>query len=150
MRRFSVSALLLACLAFPARAAENAPRPIAIDDFAKLRRVAEPQRSPEGEWVAYTVGTTDVEKDKRDTDLWMARWDGSREVRLTSSTDSESTPRWSPDGRYRSFLAARGEEDEKKKGAQAEGCENVVGYAFLPLYPNDKCGLPVGGGAARR
>jgi len=129
MRRLLAPVLLLSCLPLPALAAEAALRPIAIDDFARLRRVAEPQRSPEGDWVAFTVGTTDVEKDKRDTDLWMARWDGSREVRLTSSPDSESTPRWSPDGRFLAFLAARGEEEEKKKGAQVWLLDRAGGEA---------------------
>ena len=98
--------------------AQAAKRAIAPDDFARFRGVGDPQRSPDGKWVAYTVSTIDLEKDKRDTDLWMASWDGKEEVRLTSSPDGESSPRWSPDGRYLSFLASRGTEEEKKAGAQ--------------------------------
>jgi dipeptidyl aminopeptidase/acylaminoacyl peptidase len=98
--------------------AQAAKRAIIPDDFARFRSVGDPQRSPDGKWVAYTVSTIDLEKDKRDTDLWMAGWDGSEEVRLTSSPDGESSPRWSPDGRYLSFLASRGTEEEKKAGAQ--------------------------------
>ena len=61
----------------------------------------------------------DAEKDKRDTDLWMVSWDGSQRVRLTSTAESsESRPRWSPDGKYLGFLASRGDDEEKKKGAQ--------------------------------
>jgi dipeptidyl aminopeptidase/acylaminoacyl peptidase len=37
---------------------------------------------------------------------------------LTSSPDGESRPRWSPDNRYLAFLASRGDEEQKKKGAQ--------------------------------
>jgi dipeptidyl aminopeptidase/acylaminoacyl peptidase len=107
----------LAWLAVPA-AAQSAKRPIVLDDLSKVRAVGDPQRSPEGQWVAYTVGTTDAEKDERDTDIWMTRWDGSEHIRLTSSPDSESRPRWSPDGKYLAFLTSRGDEDEKKKGAQ--------------------------------
>ena len=95
-----------------------AKRPITLDDHSRLREVADPQRSPEGAWVAYTVRSIDVEKDKRATDIWMARWDGSEEIRVTSSPESESDPRFSPDGKYLAFLASRGDEDEKKKGAQ--------------------------------
>ena len=98
--------------------AQPAKRLITLDDFAKLRSVGDPQRSPDGKWVAYTVSAIDVEKDKRDTDLWMASWDGTEQVRLTSGPDGESSPRWSPDGRYLSFLASRGTEEEKKTGAQ--------------------------------
>ncbi|MEO8035232.1 MAG: prolyl oligopeptidase family serine peptidase, partial [Acidobacteriota bacterium] len=94
-------------------------RPLAVSDAAKLRGVADPQVSPDGRWIAYTVSTIDVEKDKRDTDVWMVSWDGADRVRLTSLPDSsESKPRWSPDGRYLAFLAKRGDDDEKKLGAQ--------------------------------
>ena len=60
----------------------------------------------------------DVEKDKRDSDVWMVSWDGTQTLQLTSSKDSESRPRWSPDGKYLAFTTSRGDEDEKKKGAQ--------------------------------
>jgi dipeptidyl aminopeptidase/acylaminoacyl peptidase len=99
--------------------AQGAQRPINLDDLARLRAVGDPQVSPEGQWVAYTVGTVDVEKDRRDTDLYMVRWDGGQTVRLTATADSgETVPRWSPDGRYLAFLASRGDEEEKKAGSQ--------------------------------
>src|SRR5512139_2558446 len=112
-----VFVLLVSALAAPL-AAQTAKRPISLDDLFKIRSVGDPQRSPDGRWVAYTVGTTDLEKDKRDTDIWMVGWAGGEEIRLTSSPDGESTPRWSPDGRYLAFLASRGTEEEKKLGAQ--------------------------------
>ena len=63
---------------------QPAKRAITLDDLAKIKSVGDPQRSPDGKWVAYVVGSTDVEKDKRDTDLWMVSWDGAQTVRLTS------------------------------------------------------------------
>ena len=64
------------------------------------------------------MGVVDVEKDKRDSDVWMVSADGTQSVQLTTSKDSESRPRWSPDGKYLAFTTSRGDEDEKKKGAQ--------------------------------
>jgi dipeptidyl aminopeptidase/acylaminoacyl peptidase len=93
-------------------------RAITLADHSRLVTVADPQRSPEGQWVAYTATTVDAEADKRNTDLWMVRWDGSERVQLTSSPDNESSPRWSPDGKYLAFIASRGTEEEKKKGSQ--------------------------------
>lgn len=93
--------------------------PLSLDDLVRPRTVSDPQVSPDGRWIAYTVGTVDAEKDKRDSDLWMIGWNGQDRVRLTSLPDSsESKPRWSPDGRYLAFLATRGDETEKKKGGQ--------------------------------
>ncbi|MBP1768423.1 MAG: peptidase, partial [Candidatus Aminicenantes bacterium] len=48
----------------------------------------------------------------------LVGWDGGEEIRLTSSPEGESRPRWSPDNRYLAFLASRGDEDQKKKGSQ--------------------------------
>jgi dipeptidyl aminopeptidase/acylaminoacyl peptidase len=67
--------------------------------------------------VAYTVTTIDEEKDKRDTNVWMVKWDGSERVQLTSSPDSETAPRWSPTA-ARLVVASRGTEEEKKRGGQ--------------------------------
>jgi dipeptidyl aminopeptidase/acylaminoacyl peptidase len=121
MKRHAFFFLLTLALGFvkPAVSAEQpAKRPVKIDDFARLKSVSDPQLSPDGKWVAYTVGTIDLEKDKRDTDLWMVGWDGGDEIRLTSSPEGESRPRWSPDNRFLAFLASRGDEDQKKKGSQ--------------------------------
>jgi dipeptidyl aminopeptidase/acylaminoacyl peptidase len=110
------TAAVLSVVAAPALA--QSKRPFSLDDFSKQHGVSDPQRSPDGKWVAYTVNTTDVEKDKHNRDVWMVSWDGKEQVQLTSSKDNESTPRWSPDGKYLAFLASRGDEDDKKKGAQ--------------------------------
>ena len=115
---FIAVAALAALVLAPLAAGQTAKRPIGLDDLFKFRSVGDPQRSPDGKWVAYTVGAIDAEKDKRDTDLWMVGFGGGEEIRLTSSPDGESSPRWSPDGRYLAFLASRGTEEEKKLGAQ--------------------------------
>ncbi len=94
-------------------AAEPA-RPLRPADLSTLREVSEPRISPDGLWVAYTVETTDTTLDERSTDLWMTRWDGSRTVQLTYSKQSESHPRWSPDGQGLAFLSDRGEGDDPK------------------------------------
>lgn len=118
MRARAFTLLLFVVVALPSFA-QSAKRLLTVDDFAKLHSVSDPQVSPDGNWIAYTVGTIDLDKDKRDSDLWMVSWDGTQSVRLTATAEvSESAPRWSPDGRYLAFLAARGDEEEKKAGKQ--------------------------------
>ncbi len=117
MRAFKI--VIFCLLAAISLNAQSPRRPIAVDDLSKMKAVGDPQVSPDGKWVAYTVGTVDAEKDKRDTDIWMVSWDGAEQIRLTSTTDSsESSPRWSPDNKYLAFLTTRGDESQKKQGAQ--------------------------------
>ncbi len=116
------SSRLLLCLslalaaALPASAAD-APkkRDITLDDLARLQRVSAPVVSPEGDWVAYTVSQIDTKEDKGQTHLWMVKWDGSARLQLTFGKEGASSPRFSPDGRYISFLSSR---PGPAKGAQ--------------------------------
>ena len=88
-----------------------------VDDIYNLKDVRDPQRSPDGKWVAYVVSRAIKDTDKNDTDIWMASWDGTQEIQLTSSPDGESQPRWSPDNKYLSFVSSR----QGAKGGQS-GC----------------------------
>ncbi len=65
-------------------------RPLAPGDWYRLKRVSDPQVSPEGDWVAYVVTSADSASNKNDADVWMAKWDGSRQLRLTTTAESES------------------------------------------------------------
>ena len=89
--------------------ASQAParRPVAATDIYRLRSVRDPQLSPEGSWVAYTVSAIDSAKDRAETDIWMTSWDGTQTIRVTATPGSESSPRWSPDGRWLAFLSSR-------------------------------------------
>jgi len=115
MRRLTAALLVLsAALAITPPARAQAKRPLQSSDLYRLRDVRDPQISPDGGWVAFTVSSLDSAKDKSDNDIWMASWDGATTLRITSSPESESTPRWSPDGRYLAFLSGR----QEGKGAQ--------------------------------
>jgi dipeptidyl aminopeptidase/acylaminoacyl peptidase len=119
---------MLAALGSPVFA-QPARRAIALDDLHKIKSVGDPQRSPDGRWIAYTVGTVETEKDTRNSDIWMVSSDGTQALQLTFTPDGESAPRWSPDGKYLSFLASRGTEEDRKKGAQVWLLDRTGGEA---------------------
>ncbi len=82
-------------------------RAMQTKDLYRLQTISDPQVSPDGKWISYSVSSVDTTKDKRNSDLWMVSWDGKESVQLTSSPDAESRARFSPDGKYISFLSAR-------------------------------------------
>jgi len=116
MRRHSAALLALLVIAAASNVAGQTvtKRPLRSSDLFLLRAVSDPQLSPDGAWVAYSVTAIDSAKDKSDSDLWMTSWDGAQSIRLTSTPESESTPRWSPDGRYLAFVSGR----QEGKGGQ--------------------------------
>lgn len=99
--------LVLAILLVSISAAAQTKRPLKAEDIYHVRDVRDPHRSPDGKWVAYTVSTAVKDTDKNNTDVWMVSWDGSQQVQVTSTPEGESSPRWSPDGKYLSFVSSR-------------------------------------------
>ena len=98
-------AVVFVILSSPAFA--QGQRPLKVEDIYNLREVRDPQRSPDGKWVAYTVTTAIKDTDKNNTDVWMVSWDGTENIQLTSTPERESSPRWSPDNKYLSFVSSR-------------------------------------------
>ncbi len=99
---------LIACAVAPALA-QDTKRNLTVDDLFQLKEVYDPQVSPEGKWVAYTVTTTMLKEEKSETQVWMVPFAGGEPIPMTAKGGSASRPRWSGDGKYLSFLAARGE-----------------------------------------
>ena len=67
----------------------------------------DPQVSPDGTLVAYTLSTMDRETKKANTQVWVCRIDGSWARRLTWTGQVNASPRWSPDGQSLAFTSDR-------------------------------------------
>ena len=145
--RFSYIALLafyfgiIICSAAPSLSAEESKRALTIDDLLKLKTVGDPQVSPECMWVAYTITEVDLEKDESETRVWMAPISGGDAIPMTAKGSSASTPRWSPDGKYLSFLSSRNNGKTQvwnldRRGGEAQALteipQGVRGYEWSP------------------
>jgi dipeptidyl aminopeptidase/acylaminoacyl peptidase len=142
MKKYLLAAALAALV--PASALAAPQRLLTPDDLYKMRDVSDPQIAPDGNWIAYAVRTVDAKADKRETHIWMTRFDGSQTVQLTNRPkESEGTPRFSPDGRWLAFTSGR--MDDKKNdqlwlmnraGGEAQKVTDlkggVVDYAWSP------------------
>src|SRR5712691_9818404 len=91
--------LLLSLVTAISVLAQTARHPLRLDDLARFRNVSDPQISTDGQWIAYSVSTIDAKEDKSSTHIWLASYDGKNDRQITLSNDSESSPRWSPDGK---------------------------------------------------
>jgi dipeptidyl aminopeptidase/acylaminoacyl peptidase len=80
-----------------AGAAGADPHPFNVHDLVAMQRIADPQPSPDGSRVAFSVTTMDLEANKGRKDIWLAAMDGSGSRRLTTDPATDFSPRWSGD-----------------------------------------------------
>jgi len=80
-------------------------RTLQVDDYFALKSVGGPILSPDGAWVAYTVGTKDLANDSSERRLWMVPTAGGEPRPMTAKGRSFWGTSWSPDGKYLTFAA---------------------------------------------
>jgi dipeptidyl aminopeptidase/acylaminoacyl peptidase len=87
-------------------------RAITFRDLISMRRLSDPQISPDGKWVAYTVATPNLETNHTSRDIWVVSV-ASGEPRQLTHGGSDTRPRWSPDGQNLAFISARAEGNQQ-------------------------------------
>ena len=102
MKRF---ALLVAVLLLAATSTAIAQtRTYTIEDLLKVRRVGDPQISPDGSRVAFTIGDVNYAANRVVTQIYVVSLEGGNPKQLTNGQSSSSAPRWSPDGKKIAFV----------------------------------------------
>jgi dipeptidyl aminopeptidase/acylaminoacyl peptidase len=100
---------LVSLVVFASTHAEGPKVPLGIDDIMALKSLRDPQVSPDGRWVAYSVSEYDLKEDKSRSQIWMVSTEGGEAIPMTAAETSASSPRWSPDNKYLAFKASRGD-----------------------------------------
>src|SRR5947209_3509905 len=134
------SALLLALFCLHVSAAEG-KRPMTVEDLFRFKRVAEPQISPNGKHVAYTVTNVDLAGNKTTTNIWLAPTHGGTRPQLTNSGKHDKHPRWSPDGKRILFESDRSGETQlwliEPDGGEAQQLTTIATEARSGLWSPD-------------
>ena len=72
--------------------------PFSVHDMLAMDRIGDPQVSPDGKTVAFTLRKTDLDANKGQTDIWLVGVDGSGLRRLTANPAGDWNPRWTAGG----------------------------------------------------
>src|ERR1700731_1716944 len=82
-------------------------RPFDVDALLRLKRISEPQVSPDGRLIAFTVQTVDVVQNTKPKHIWIVPVDGGGSPRQITRDGNNEPPRWTPDGRRIIFISTR-------------------------------------------
>ncbi|HUQ86449.1 MAG TPA: S9 family peptidase [Vicinamibacterales bacterium] len=141
MRKLLVLLTLMAAVA-----SAQTKRPATFDDVLNIKTVQAPTISADGRWVIYGVREWVDEQDKKESrsHIWKVATDGGAPARqITFSEKGESQAQFSPDGKFISFVSARGNAEAKPQvyvmpidGGEAwkltDSKENVISYSWAP------------------
>ena len=144
--------VLLGCLTFPVSlfpfpVLSAQKRAITVDDYLALKSVGNPQLSPDGKWVAYTVTEPSLKDNRGITRIWLGDVASGSVRQLTAGLGSDRQPRWSPDGRTLAFVSTRENGAQlwvlPIAGGEARRLTSLADGVFDPLWLPDGTGLIV-------
>ena len=135
MKRF-VIALTLAVLSLSSVAVAQERR-FTIEDLLKVRRVGDPQVSPDGRHVAFTIGDVNFDANRIVTHIYVIPIGGGNPKQLTRGDSSATSPRWSPDGKKIAYVTGSQIWKMDDDGDDKEQVTKISTGAAGPLWSPD-------------
>lgn len=135
MKRFvAIVAVLLVGLCSLAPA-QN--RTYTIEEMLKIRRVDDPQISPDGKRVTFTIGDVNFDGNRIVKQIYVMSIDGGGLKQLTNGDRTSTTPRWSPDGKKIAFTTGSQVWVMDSDGDNKEQITKISTGATLPVWSPD-------------
>jgi len=131
------------CLLVLAVSNAAAKRAFTIEDLYRIRGINDLHVSPDGKLVLFTLATNDLARAKRTSHIWLMDIDGRNARQFTFGDKSESSPIFSPDGRWVAFISSRDGDDNlyliPVSGGEARQLTHISTGVSDPLWsPNGK------------
>ena len=104
MSRHLRAALVALLVAAPAAAQQ---RPMRVEDLLAVQVVGDPQISPDGRLVAFTVSEASLDSNRNISRVWVVPASGGDPRQVTRGPGSDRAPRWAPDSRSLAFISTR-------------------------------------------
>ncbi|MCA2969592.1 MAG: S9 family peptidase [Acidobacteriaceae bacterium] len=99
--------LRILCLCAALAVSLTAAKPFDVSGLLRMKRLSDPQLSPDGKTVLFVVQTVDVEGNKKTSQIYGVPLTGGSPVALTTA-GSNDRPRWAPDSKRVAFISDRG------------------------------------------
>jgi dipeptidyl aminopeptidase/acylaminoacyl peptidase len=107
--------LCLAFIVFSFSPQAQSKHPFTFEDMMKLKRVGDPQVSPDGKWVIFSVVDVDLAANSKTPHIWIVPLNADVETaapgrpaeRILISGQDADRARWAPDGKRFTFLSTK-------------------------------------------
>ncbi|HEY6190396.1 MAG TPA: S9 family peptidase [Pyrinomonadaceae bacterium] len=117
--------------------AQQTGRRLTVNELLKVHRVSDPQVSPDGRTIAFTITDPDVAANKPRTQIYLVPMEGGEPRALTSGDQSSESPRWSPDGKRLAYISDSQVWTIDVASGEKKKVTNVATGADAPVWSPD-------------